>query len=92
MTKDASAPEAKKEKAVSAPKAAKATKVAAPKQDAGKQITVRLVGSPIRRDSRQREYLKSLGLRRLGSEKVLVDSPSVRGLLKKAEHMIKIVG
>ncbi len=57
-----------------------------------KYITVRLIGSPIRRDGKQREYIKALGLRRLGSEKVLQDLPSVRGLLRKAEHMVKVVG
>ena len=57
-----------------------------------KEIRVRLIGSPIRRDKKQREYIKALGLRRLGSEKVLQDLPSVRGLLKKAEHMVKVVG
>lgn len=54
-------------------------------------ITVRLVGSPIRRDARQREYIKALGLRRLGSEKVLQDSPQVRGLIRKAQHMVKVL-
>lgn len=54
-------------------------------------ITVRLVGSPIRRDARQREYIKALGLRRLGSQKVLQDSPQVRGLIRKAQHMVKVL-
>ncbi len=58
----------------------------------GKKVKVRLIGSPIRRDSKQREYIKALGLRKLGSEKVLKDLPSVRGLLKKAAHMVAIVG
>ena len=55
------------------------------------EITVKLTGSPIRRDSRQREYIKALGLRKMGSEKVLKDSPSVRGLIRKAEHMVTII-
>lgn len=61
------------------------------KKQENQNITVRLVGSPIRRDSRQREYLKALGLRKLGSEKVLQDLPSVRGLIRKAQHMVKVL-
>lgn len=62
------------------------------KKAANSKITVKLVGSPIRRDSRQREYIKALGLRRLGSQKELVDSPAVRGLLRKAAHMVEVIG
>ena len=62
------------------------------KMNVGAKITVKLIGSPIRRDGRQREYIKALGLRRLGSQKELVDSPAVRGLLRKAAHMVKVIG
>lgn len=55
------------------------------------EIKVKLTGSPIRRDSRQREYIKALGLRRMGSEKILKDTPAVRGLLRKAAHMLTII-
>lgn len=61
------------------------------KTEKTQSITVRLVGSPIRRDARQREYIKALGLRKLGSEKILQDTPQVRGLIRKAQHMIKVL-
>ena len=54
-------------------------------------VTVRLTGSTIRRDGRQREYVKALGLRKLGSQRTLKDSPAVRGLIRKAHHLIAIV-
>lgn len=66
-------------------------KTTSKKVESAQSITVRLVGSPIRRDARQREYIKALGLRKLGSEKVLQDSSSVRGLLRKAQHMVKVL-
>ncbi len=55
------------------------------------KIRVKQVGSPIRRDSKQREYLKSLGLRRMNDVRELVDSPSVQSLLVKLQHMVKVV-
>lgn len=94
--------ETKQSKAKAEPKKA-APKVAAPaktveaktatKKPAADQktIVVKMVGSPIRRDSRQREYLKGLGLRKIGSTKTLQDSPHVRGLIAKAQHMVQVV-
>lgn len=55
------------------------------------QITVRQIGSPIRRDSRQKLYLKSLGLGKIRRTRVLDDSPAVRGLITKLSHMVEIV-
>lgn len=55
------------------------------------KIRVRQTGSSIRRDRRQALYLKSLGLGRIGAEKELIDSNSVRELIKKVSHMVKIV-
>lgn len=60
--------------------------------DSKKIIKVRQTGSSIRRDGRQALYLKSLGLGRIGKEKELVDSNSVRCLIAKVRHMIEVVG
>ncbi len=70
-----------------------AEKKAAPKKAAasGGTVTVKMIGSPIRRDSRQREYLKGLGLRKMGSTRTLQDTPHVRGLIVKAQHMVEVV-
>lgn len=55
------------------------------------EIKVRQTGSPIRRDKRQRLYLKSLGLGKIGRTRVLQDTPAVRGLIVKLSHMVEIV-
>lgn len=55
------------------------------------KITVRQYGSSIRRDGRQKEYLKSLGLGKINSKRELIDTPAVRGLLDKLTHMVEIV-
>lgn len=61
------------------------------KESVKKMITVKQVGSPIRRDGRQREYLKSLGLGKMNRTKELNDTPAVRGLITKLSHMVEIV-
>ena len=57
-----------------------------------KTITVKQIGSPIRRDGRQKLYLKSLGLGRMNKQRELIDSPAVRGLLSNVSHMVVVVG
>jgi large subunit ribosomal protein L30 len=54
-------------------------------------VTVKQTGSPIRRNAVQKLYLKSLGLGRIGRIRELEDNNIVRGLIKKAAHMIEIV-
>ena len=56
-----------------------------------KKIKVRQTGSPIRRNKKQAMYLKSLGLRKIGSEKELVANNTVLELIKKVQHMVKII-
>ncbi len=56
-----------------------------------KTIKVRQVGSPIRRNKKQAMYLKSLGLRRIGSERELIANNTVLELIKKVQHMVKVV-
>lgn len=55
------------------------------------KIRVRQTRSTIRKDKRQGLYLKSLGLRKIGSEKELVVNNSVLKLIEKVRHMIEIV-
>ncbi|MDR1609304.1 MAG: uL30 family ribosomal protein [Holosporales bacterium] len=54
-------------------------------------VRVRQIGSQIRRDKKQALYLKSLGLRGIGSEKVLKWSHSVGELIKKVSHMVEVI-
>ena len=56
-----------------------------------KTITVRQIGSPIRRPKDQRATLVGLGLNKMGRTRVLEDTPSVRGMIAKVSHMVEIV-
>jgi len=54
-------------------------------------IRVKLVKSPIgyRRD--QKETVRALGLRRMQHEVELTDSPSVRGMIFKVRHLVRVI-
>lgn len=58
---------------------------------AKKTVTVRQTGSPIRRKPDQRATLVGLGLNKIGRERELEDTPAVRGMIAKVQHMIEIV-
>lgn len=55
------------------------------------KITVRQIGSPIRRKKDQRETLVGLGLNKLGRTATLEDTPAVRGMIAKVAHMVEVV-
>jgi large subunit ribosomal protein L30 len=55
------------------------------------KVTVRQIGSPIRRKSDQRATLVGLGLNRLGRTSTLEDNPSVRGMIAKVHHLVEVV-
>ena len=59
--------------------------------DRKKTIKIKQIGSPIRRSRRQGLYLKSLGLRHIGSVRTLKANESVLALMKKVRHMIQVV-
>ncbi len=54
-------------------------------------ITVRQVRSAIGRPRKQREILRSLGLRRIRHEVERQDTPAVRGVVTKISHLVEIV-
>ncbi len=41
---------------------------------------------------KQRAVVRGLGLRRLGQVVERVDTPAVRGMVKKIPHLVKVVG
>jgi len=41
-------------------------------------------------DQRQRDTLRSLGLRRIGHTVEISDSPQVRGMIAKVRHLIEV--
>jgi large subunit ribosomal protein L30 len=55
-------------------------------------ITVVQTGSPIRRKNDQRATLVGLGLNRIGRKAVLEDTPSVRGMIAKVQHLVAVEG
>jgi large subunit ribosomal protein L30 len=57
-----------------------------------KTVTVEQVGSSTRRPGIQRDILLGLGLKRIGNKKTLEDTPSVRGMIAKVSHLIRVVG
>jgi large subunit ribosomal protein L30 len=56
------------------------------------KISVKQVGSPIRRSKEQRATLIGLGLNKMHRVSELEDSPEVRGMIQKIRHMVEVVG
>ena len=53
-------------------------------------IQVTQIKSPIGRKPGQKETLIGLGLNKLNKTSVLEDTPSVRGMVNKVKHLIRI--
>ncbi|MAD60197.1 MAG: 50S ribosomal protein L30 [Myxococcales bacterium] len=45
--------------------------------------------SAIGRSQRQRDTLRGLGLNKLHQERILDDTPSIRGMINKVSHLIE---
>ncbi len=58
---------------------------------AKKTLVVRQTRSPQRREASQRATLIGLGLNRIHRERELEDTPSVRGMIAKVQHLVEIV-
>jgi len=56
-----------------------------------KTITVEQIGSPLRRPGDQRATLIGLGLNKMHRKRTLEDTPSVRGMIAKVSHLVRIV-
>ena len=46
--------------------------------------------SPIGRKAYQRQTLIGLGLNKIGRSRELEDTPSVRGMINKVKHLVKV--
>jgi len=55
-----------------------------------KTLVLTQIGSPIRREAKQRATLCGLGLNKMGRTRELEDTPEVRGMIKKVQHMVKV--
>jgi large subunit ribosomal protein L30 len=55
-------------------------------------IKIKQTGSPIRRTKDQRATLIGLGLNKMHKVSELEDTPEVRGMIRKVQHMVTIEG
>jgi large subunit ribosomal protein L30 len=56
-----------------------------------KTVRVKLVRSVIGTKQAHRDTVRGLGLRRLNSEAVLEDTPSVRGMINTVAYLVKVL-
>lgn len=57
---------------------------------AEKTLRVTQIGSPIRRTKDQRATLIGLGLNKMHRTRELPDTPEVRGMIAKVQHMVRV--
>ena len=57
---------------------------------AKKTIKVTQIASPIGKPKDQKATLVGLGLNKLNKVSVLEDTPSIRGMIKKVQHLVKV--
>ncbi len=87
---DAPKAAAKTETAKKAPAKKAAPKKTAAKKPSGKTVRVTQIGSPIGRKAYQRATLIGLGLNKMHRTRELEDTPSVRGMINKVSHLVKV--
>ena len=56
------------------------------------KLKITQIGSPIRRTPDQRKTLIGLGLNKMHKTVELDDTPEVRGMIRKVQHMVAIEG
>ncbi len=56
------------------------------------KIKIQLVKSPIGYEKSQRETVKALGLKRIGSVVEQEDTAPIRGMIRKVSHLVKVQG
>ena len=57
-----------------------------------KTLRVTQIGSPIGREDDQRQTLIGLGLNKRHRSRELEDTPSVRGMIRKVNHLVRVEG
>ena len=57
-----------------------------------KTLIVEQVRSPNRRPDIQRQTLVGLGLDKMHRRRELEDTPAVRGMIRKVQHLVRVVG
>jgi large subunit ribosomal protein L30 len=54
------------------------------------KVKITQTGSPIRRTPDQRQTLTGLGLNKMHKTVELDDTPEVRGMIRRVQHMVKV--
>ena len=54
------------------------------------KITVKLIKSINGKTEKQKSCVTGLGLRKIGSQSVLENTPAVRGMIKKVIHLLEV--
>jgi large subunit ribosomal protein L30 len=62
----------------------------AAKKSSGKQISIKLVRSPIGYTERQKKTVLALGLKRINQIVSVTDNPAVRGMVAKVGHLVEV--
>ena len=55
------------------------------------KVKIKQIGSPIRRPEEQRKTLVGLGLTKMHRVSELEDTPEVRGMIRKVQHLVEVV-
>ncbi len=58
---------------------------------AKKTVTIKQIGSPLRRPEGQRQILIGLGLNKMHKVVTRQDTPEVRGAIAKVPHLVEVV-
>ena len=58
---------------------------------ATKTVRIEQIGSPIRREASKRATLIGLKLNKLHRVSELEDTPSVRGMIRKVAHLVRVL-
>ena len=56
-----------------------------------KKIKIKKTGSLIRQPKNQIRIVKGLGLRKTNAVREIEDTPSIRGMLSKVAHLVKVL-
>jgi large subunit ribosomal protein L30 len=54
------------------------------------KIKITQTSSPIGRKPGQRDTLKALGLNKIDRSSVVDDTPSIRGMVRKVHHLVRV--
>jgi large subunit ribosomal protein L30 len=54
------------------------------------KLKITQIGSPIGRKPGQRDTLRGLGLDKMNRSSEVDDTPSIRGMLRKVQHLVRV--